>query len=657
MRFKSLKQRLIFILLLVSILPLLVTLSIVYVTVEGSLEGMMEENQRSVEKGVQTQLKHVSTELLALVEKYSKDPEVINALVNPNREEASDELISIYERLHIERQLTVFEVGDSKGIVHIRAHNIENFGDDKSDIEAIQEALKGKSNSGFEFGSSGLAVRAFAPIEYDGEIIGTLQIGLDDSFLQEIIGILPNVNINIYDLDGKVVQSSNESNIGTTIEDRNVLNELVNGELIRKNNKQSANSYLPIVDPTESEVIGVIHFIQDTSFIHHSLSYYTKLIIVVFSAVILLILITSMIFGRSLAKPIEKLSEMMLKLKEGDLTYKISENKRVDEIGKLNQNMSDLQKQLHTTIKQVAEFSEDVLNESELIARSSEEVSVGSKQIACTMGELAIGTQRQNGAVSEVSSIMAIFSQKISDTSERGIELQNASKDVLQLSNSGYELIEQSSRNIQEVYQIMQEAVEKMKELDDEAKKISKFVAIIEDISNQTNLLSLNASIEAARAGEHGKGFAVVADEVRKLAQEVGESVTEITTLANNIQTESSNVSTTLQSSFSKVEEGSHQMVSTIDTFKTIQDSVTNMNEFIGNIIENIQQMDSEGQEINASLQEILAISEESSAGIEQTTVTSKQSSELMTELADSIKQLALLAEKLNTIVQQYKTE
>ena len=235
------------------------------------------------------------------------------------------------------------------------------------------------------------------------------------------------------------------------------------------------------------------------------------------------------------------------------------------------------------------------------------------------------------------------------------MRLKDSSEDVVSLSAEGAQLMQKSSEQMQEIHSIMDDAVNKMKMLDNQAVKITSFVSIIEDVANQTNLLALNASIEAARAGEYGKGFAVVAQEVRKLAEQVAESVNEITTIVSTIQEDSKNVSHSLQRGYVQVEEGSNQLAVTSKTFDEISLAVSDIAQFISSMINNLSEMNSESLAINASVQEISAITEETTASIEETSATIVESSEKMQEVANVTKHLSDLAEQLHTIVKQYK--
>src|SRR5699024_2273260 len=232
----------------------------------------------------------------------------------------------------------------------------------------------------------------------------------------------------------------------------------------------------------------------------------------------------------------------------------------------------------------------------------------GSEQVAVTMEELARGSESQAEHASSLSAMMDSFNQKVNETSEGGAQVQEVSKQVLDMTNKGSNLMATSINQITVIDEIGHEAVQKVEGLDTHARDISALVSVIQDIADQTNLLALNAAIEAARAGEHGAGFSVVADEVRTLAEQVSHSVTDITGIVDRIQAESSAVTGSLQEGYKEVEHGTEQIKTTQKTFAEISEAVNEMAENIQTSSDNLLDMTKDSGEMSKFIQEIAAI-------------------------------------------------
>lgn len=366
-------------------------------------------------------------------------------------------------------------------------------------------------------------------------------------------------------------------------------------------------------------------------------------------------IIIALIATTVVSRPITKVRDRMSLIANGDLSNEPLELKTQDETGQLVEATNKMADNMRLLLKEISSVSESVSTQSQEMAQSANEVKAGSEQIVMTMQELATAAESQANNASEVASTMGSFTEGVQEMNISGSQISDSTNEVLQMTDSGSELMEQSIDQMTKIDSIVQDAVHKVQGLDSHAKQISMLVNIIKDVAEQTNLLALNAAIEAARAGENGRGFAVVADEVRKLAEQVGNSVTDITAIVNNIQTETTNVVESLQNGYVEVEKGTDQMKTTGDTFRKINQAMKEVAISIQNVRDRLTTIAASSQEVNSSFEEIASISEESAAGVEQASASAQQTNSSMEEMAASSEQLANLAEKLNELVNRFK--
>lgn len=380
-----------------------------------------------------------------------------------------------------------------------------------------------------------------------------------------------------------------------------------------------------------------------------------NIILIVAGITILIGILVVWLFANNISKPINKVTKHLGHLANGDLTQNEIHIKSKDETAQLGDALNLLQSNLKKTILRVSHSSETLTSQSEELSHSANEVKTGSEQVATTMQELASGSETQANSTTDLASVMSSFATKVQEANEYGEQIGDNSKTVLSMTEDGSALMKKSIQQMEKIDRIVHDSVQKVQGLDEHSQGISNLVTVIKDVADQTNLLSLNAAIEAARAGEHGKGFAVVADEVRKLAEQVSDSVTDITDIVANIQNETNLVTDSLQGGYKEVQVGTAQIETTGETFGNISEAVTEMVNSIKAISENLSEIAASAQEMNGSIEEIASISEESAAGIEQTSASSQQTSSIMEEVAGSSDQLAKLAEELNELVRHFK--
>ncbi|TYR81610.1 methyl-accepting chemotaxis protein [Priestia megaterium] len=649
--FKTIKTKLLLLFILLAVVPVLLFSMITYMNTDKLFMKLVSTEQQRATHSLQTQLADQSDELLELTKLYAGNKEVVNAFKTNDQKTLEQTIVPLFKRLEQEQGLTVFELGDSNGTVLFRGHQPQKRGDSKKDKAAIQQALNGQENAGFEFGSSGLAVRAFVPIKDGNKVIGTLQTGLGEVVFTDIANTLKEVDLNLYDAAGQAVIGKEKNNHIK----KSVQADVLEGKEVSLYSNQHLQTFLPMYDPTKTTVIGIVKINQDLSVIEQSKQQFVTFILIFGLGVLVVVTLLASIFSRTISNPIKQVTAFTKSISQGKLGVTFTGKRYKDETGQLTVAVEQMRDELAEMIKQVSLTSYTISDKSAHLKQVSHKISEGTHQVAATMEQLSSAVETEAAIAADLSQKMIDFTRRINGVSQSGQDIHSTVGNVYALTEQGKKMMDTSVLQMNDIHEYVSKSVQELNELHDHSKHVSTLVYVIQEIADQTNLLALNAAIEAARAGEHGKGFAVVAHEVRKLAEQVGRSVQNITEIVQQMDSRSTKVAELLKKSFEHVIDGSVQIKQTGEAFNKIQVSVHEVTTKIDSMSRTLEEVQNETKHVNDSLIHIANMAEQTSAAGQQTSASVQQTSSSVEEIAVHATDLASLTVQFEQMLKKFE--
>nr|WP_280922267.1 methyl-accepting chemotaxis protein [Ammoniphilus resinae] len=381
----------------------------------------------------------------------------------------------------------------------------------------------------------------------------------------------------------------------------------------------------------------------------------TRLIMIISVIAILVAILLGSLISQWLSQPIIRLTQASKRLAEGDLTGEEIQVKTKDEMKDLANAFNQMGRDLRELIGHVGNTTDQVAASSEELMASAEETSKATEQISTASQEVATGSERQVHSAQEAQHVVAEISEGMNQAAVLIQAVADATVNANQAAQQGTQVVQQTIDKMNTIQLKVESTSQVVHTLGGKSEEIGQIVSLITEISNQTNLLALNATIEAARAGEHGRGFAVVADEVRKLAEQSGTASEQIRRLIIEIQKESQNAVLSMNEGTIAVEEGIQQVHQTGESFN----SITRM---IEGVAAQSQEVSAIVEEVNASSQgmvnmveNISCISEQSSQNMQNMAASSEEQLASMENISDSATSLAQMAEDLQRLVSKFK--
>lgn len=328
---------------------------------------------------------------------------------------------------------------------------------------------------------------------------------------------------------------------------------------------------------------------------------FSKILLIAISAIGTIIAIAlAIVIIRNITIPLKRLTESANVIASGDLREQDIVVNTKDEIHELAVAFNKMKANLFTLISNVSMNVSTTTSAAEQLAASTEEVTLATKDIAERMEGIAAGGEQAAITGNDCAIATDESAHGVGRIAEAAQSLQSQAFDMQSLAKEGGQTLHTAEDQMAVIQQSSHETRTKIKQLSMQSAEIENITKVITNITEQTNLLALNAAIEAARAGEHGKGFAVVADEVRKLAEESKNSASKIVDLTSLIQKDTKEVEESVNLTVQNVDQGVMYLQNAQASFGTIVESITEMTA-------QIQEVSASSEEISASTEEVAA--------------------------------------------------
>ncbi|MGO1298532.1 MAG: methyl-accepting chemotaxis protein [Vibrio sp.] len=335
--------------------------------------------------------------------------------------------------------------------------------------------------------------------------------------------------------------------------------------------------------------------------------------------VMILMFIFGIVIRRSIVHPLNLIMDTMKNISKGDMTARVDYDGR-DEIGALGRGINESISDVHNALKKSVESDNSVSGAAIRIASSAEETSQAVNSQQNQLSNLATAMNEMSATVSEVA-------RHAEDTAQ---DTQSATQEA----STGDKDVNASVDSIKSLTNELESANTQVNELKEGVMEISAVTAVISGISEQTNLLALNAAIEAARAGEQGRGFAVVADEVRNLASRTHHSTDEIQTTITRLQQ-------LAMTSVNSMEASQKLAYASVERAE-------NAGKDLGLIVNHIQKVNDNAIQIATAAEEQSVVAEDMNKNVSSINDSSSEMSTAANYLAKESEELAALSRQLD---------